>query len=239
MKRLVLATVATVAIPLTTVTAGEPLPEQYFSVGAHGSLYRIQPDAHGNDFIERAELPGLQADYRFATGLSAQAWWARNNTRYEKSGTEADLNIWGLTLRRHASRQVLGMEPYIGVGGGEMEFTTSAERMDESFISLEAGVQNRIRLHWIVDIGFRAPHSVDEERWDRQFYLGLNHVFGARGESAPAKKKQAVPISLPRPSLRDSDRDGVPDTVDDCPGTPAGTRVDGAGCPVTETGDTP
>lgn len=30
----------------------------------------------------------------------------------------------------------------------------------------------------------------------------------------------------------DSDNDGVPDFLDKCPGTPAGTKVDGAGCPL-------
>lgn len=32
----------------------------------------------------------------------------------------------------------------------------------------------------------------------------------------------------------DSDGDGVPDAYDKCPGTPAGTQVDGAGCPLPE-----
>ncbi|MBE9583573.1 OmpA family protein [Mucilaginibacter sp. JRF] len=30
----------------------------------------------------------------------------------------------------------------------------------------------------------------------------------------------------------DSDKDGVPDMYDKCPGTPAGTQVDGSGCPI-------
>jgi len=33
----------------------------------------------------------------------------------------------------------------------------------------------------------------------------------------------------------DSDNDGVPDFLDKCPGTPAGTKVDGSGCPLTTT----
>ncbi|MGB1450077.1 MAG: thrombospondin type 3 repeat-containing protein, partial [Flavobacteriaceae bacterium] len=35
----------------------------------------------------------------------------------------------------------------------------------------------------------------------------------------------------------DQDADGVPDSVDVCPDTPAGTQVDAAGCPVTTTAD--
>jgi OOP family OmpA-OmpF porin len=32
--------------------------------------------------------------------------------------------------------------------------------------------------------------------------------------------------------VKDSDGDGVPDTIDRCPGTPPGTRVDAFGCPI-------
>ena len=32
---------------------------------------------------------------------------------------------------------------------------------------------------------------------------------------------------------RDSDKDGVPDYLDECPGTPAGLKVDVSGCPLT------
>ncbi len=36
---------------------------------------------------------------------------------------------------------------------------------------------------------------------------------------------------------RDADGDGVPDKVDECPGTPLGARVDGRGCPLDADGD--
>ncbi len=36
---------------------------------------------------------------------------------------------------------------------------------------------------------------------------------------------------------RDSDKDGVPDKLDECPGTPAGVAVDAKGCPFDEDGD--
>jgi outer membrane protein OmpA-like peptidoglycan-associated protein len=43
------------------------------------------------------------------------------------------------------------------------------------------------------------------------------------------------PATGRRDCLTDSDGDGVPDNLDQCPGTPAGTKVDEKGCPV-ETG---
>ena len=39
-------------------------------------------------------------------------------------------------------------------------------------------------------------------------------------------------MMLPEPILSDADGDGIADQYDRCPGTPAGTKVDGAGCPI-------
>ncbi len=47
--------------------------------------------------------------------------------------------------------------------------------------------------------------------------------------SAPVAPVGAAPQSVPPP---DSDADGVIDTADRCPDTPAGVQVDAAGCPV-------
>ena len=43
------------------------------------------------------------------------------------------------------------------------------------------------------------------------------------------------PVVLPPPP--DSDSDGVPDTRDQCPGTPVGVQVDSSGCPRDDDGD--
>ncbi len=49
--------------------------------------------------------------------------------------------------------------------------------------------------------------------------IGLQIPFGG--------KKEAVAMAEP-----DTDGDGVPDSLDKCPGTPAGVGVDGTGCPL-------
>jgi len=53
-------------------------------------------------------------------------------------------------------------------------------------------------------------------------------VYFAFGGAAPAVKPvEPAPVAQPM----DSDGDGVPDTLDKCPGTPAGVAVDKNGCP--------
>jgi OOP family OmpA-OmpF porin len=56
----------------------------------------------------------------------------------------------------------------------------------------------------------------------------INNVFLAEPPPAPAP--------APAPPA-DSDGDGVPDHLDKCPGTPAGVKVDAAGCPIDTDGD--
>jgi hypothetical protein len=51
--------------------------------------------------------------------------------------------------------------------------------------------------------------------------------------TANAHKGLCVPQDPPPPPpVLDTDSDGVPDNLDTCPGTPAGTTVDASGCPV-------
>lgn len=47
----------------------------------------------------------------------------------------------------------------------------------------------------------------------------------------------AAPVAPPAPQVVDSDGDGVPDNADQCPGTPAGARVNAQGCELDTDGD--
>lgn len=46
-----------------------------------------------------------------------------------------------------------------------------------------------------------------------------------------------APAPAPAPVVRDSDGDGVPDSLDKCPNTPRGVAVDTQGCPIDSDGD--
>lgn len=60
---------------------------------------------------------------------------------------------------------------------------------------------------------------------------------------APETKPEPKPVVVPAPSVRpvkataplDSDKDGVIDSADKCPSTPAGYKVDAEGCPIKAT----
>lgn len=51
-------------------------------------------------------------------------------------------------------------------------------------------------------------------------------------EPAKAAIVAPVPVIIPAPAPADSDKDGVIDSLDRCPSTPAGYKVDATGCPI-------
>ena len=68
--------------------------------------------------------------------------------------------------------------------------------------------------------------------WQFQHSLGLVWSFGKQRERRVVERIVEVV-----PAIVDSDGDGVPDDIDECPNTPRGCRVDAVGCPIDSDGD--
>ena len=84
----------------------------------------------------------------------------------------------------------------------------------------------------------RAIHNFDQNWWEGMALAGLEVVLGghlAPTVAVPPMEEPIVvapPIYVVEPDL-DSDGDGVPDSIDACPGTPVNVVVDARGCPNT------
>ncbi len=74
---------------------------------------------------------------------------------------------------------------------------------------------------WHINIGLQIP---------------LTPFFKPHQAASPAQPECALavvnPVTGRKDCMTDSDGDGVPDNLDQCPGTPPGTKVDEKGCPV-------
>ena len=82
----------------------------------------------------------------------------------------------------------------------------------------------------VIDINDICPNTPAGDRVD------VNGCSGNEPADAPAAA--APPAQAPAPAApADADADGVPDASDRCATTPAGTRVDPAGCPVSRDTD--
>ena len=75
----------------------------------------------------------------------------------------------------------------------------------------------------------------------------FSHTYGANGQyfaelqvrdSRGGFSTNTATVAVDVRDNTDTDHDGVPDSRDECPGTPAGTTVNSVGCPVTALRDT-
>ncbi|MBA2056739.1 OmpA family protein [Psychrobacter cryohalolentis] len=135
------------------------------------------------------------------------------------------------------------LKPYVLVGAGrskiEIEdaagnFVTGSK---DTIGNLGLGAMYRINDALSLRGEARAIHNFDENWWEGMALAGLEVVLG--GHLAPAvavppmqePNVQTPPIVVVESDL-DSDGDGVPDSIDACPGTPMNVVVDERGCPV-------
>jgi outer membrane protein OmpA-like peptidoglycan-associated protein len=115
------------------------------------------------------------------------------------------------------------ISPYLTGGAGLIWVKTQGAT--ESKFAWNGGGGFRIRLapRWALradvrDISYQVlSYTGDKFRHSAEVFGGIAYQFGVKP--------------------RDSDADGVPDKRDQCPGTPAGARVDASGCPIDSDGD--
>jgi OmpA-OmpF porin, OOP family len=177
MKRMLIALLTTL-IGSVAVASELDVPTRYSWVGGHLSEHFWDINSRGQDRLTPTTLAGLQLGKRFSPNWSVQAWWERNNARFDISRTRADLSIVHGSARYHfAETRWAGFEPYAGIGAGRSRLTSAGTEDDQTLITGEAGAQRRLRPHWLFDIGVRPMYGFDNEQTDVQAYLGLNLLF--------------------------------------------------------------
>lgn len=143
-------------------------------------------------------------------------------------------------------------ESTIGEHQGKRAFSAT-----ELFVSTSTGLHFAIfprvvlsanaRVDYLTGAGTNFDPRVDSERdrWLGSAFFGLAFRFGARGENADFVSTENWSVRPPtrsrarmnREVLRDSDHDGISDSLDRCPNTPVSAMVDARGCPIDSDGD--
>jgi OOP family OmpA-OmpF porin len=144
--------------------------------------------------------------------------------------------------------------PYAVIGAGILNTKTvgqSANAMINAGLGFQANLaDNGLALR--ADARYRADfddYSVSSQRrfGDWIFNLGLVIPLGSKAKPAPVVAPIAAPVLaapavvMPTPAApaapMDSDADGVIDSQDLCPNSPAGAKVNGQGCELDSDGD--
>ena len=134
-------------------------------------------------------------------------------------------------------------KPYALVGAGQSKIEVEDAAGNEvtstkdTIGNLGLGAMYRINDALSLRGEARAIHNFDQNWWEGMALAGLEVVLGghlAPTVAVPPMQEPNVvtpPIVVVESDL-DSDGDGVPDSIDACPGTPMNVVVDERGCPV-------
>ncbi|MEO8887588.1 MAG: DUF6089 family protein [Mucilaginibacter sp.] len=111
-------------------------------------------------------------------------------------------------------------------------YSNNNDRFSYAHIGLEFALGSRskpqLATHNPVN-SMRDEYMMDEARLQMAIDAQKAQNDQLRNDLNAAKNEMNASLAK---FTADSDGDGVPDFLDKCPGTPAGTKVDGAGCPL-------
>ncbi|MCD1278766.1 OmpA family protein [Psychrobacter sp. CCUG 69069] len=135
------------------------------------------------------------------------------------------------------------LKPYVLVGAGQSKIEIEDAAGDkvsgtkDTIGNLGLGAMYRINDALSLRGEARAIHNFDNNWWEGMALAGLEVVLGGHLAPTVAVPPMQEPVVDTTPvvvveSDLDSDGDGVPDSIDACPGTPMNVVVDERGCPV-------
>lgn len=140
------------------------------------------------------------------------------------------------------------VKPFLLAGPGALyeELGTSNDRYKFSpYLNYGAGVLFKFTNHLAARVEGRYLQDFNSKSYpginrlgDYRVNAGLQYSFYTPPPPPPPKAVAPPPPPPPPPAPpADSDKDGVPDSRDQCPNTPAGVKVDEKGCPLDSDGD--
>ncbi|MEE2002759.1 OmpA family protein [Alkalimonas sp. MEB108] len=228
MKRKICSVAVAVALPMMAGTAyantpsAAELQERMF-----GSVFAeyYMPDRKKTrdvewDYLTRGPGVGLELGYRFDENWAVRVEYARQRLKNKLTSDRVTGNRVGIDAMYHLTNSNLylvgGYKHFdmhhsdaLNVGIGYRAFLN-----ENLAFYAEANRYQELRKSGFADAGLKA---------------GLTYVFGSSSAPAPTPAPAPAPT---QPAVVDSDGDGVPDHLDQCPNTPRGHKVDERGCTV-------
>ena len=203
---------------------------------------------------------GLSAGYRFDRNIAIEVSYYDFGTRdLTFQGPSADIDRFANQTVEHYPASgdglaISGLYSYplnhqwsitgrLGIFDWEQEFSTTgvnSRRVDSTRDGIDVIVGAELSYHWRRNtqfyIGFdtveMGPHRVNNSM------LGLRFFFGGSDKPQPklVEEPEVVePITQPQPEAeKDSDKDGVFDSKDQCPNSEPEYQVDQDGCTIIE-----
>jgi len=207
-----------------------------FSINPHVGGYVFDPDSG----LKHRPVYGAGFGYNISERWMAEAVLDYVDTEFE-SGLDMDVFNYRLDGLYHF-RPDKKFVPYLAFGAGAITYKPALGRRDtDPLINYGIGAKYFLTQAMALRGDMRHVLSFGDTQSNFVYSLGLTFFFGGERRAAPAAAPELVPAPVPAAVVvaapLDTDGDGVTDSADRCPGTPAGVAVDGNGCPLDTDGD--
>jgi len=196
------------------------------AMSAHAALFNVTPllGYHSPDEGDKSAYVGLAAGVKLVSSVAVEAEYGQAD--------EAKL-LSGNVLISPNSWSSGAASPYIlaGFAQQDLDITKAGKTYNtkDTMINLGGGLLYAFSDALALRGELRAIHNSDHSKTDYLALAGLQYGFG----EAAAKQVTYVPVPEPKQYVTaDADGDGVVDTNDRCPNTPAGWEVGVDGCPL-------
>ncbi len=223
-KTIAVSILAAAAAGLSTAAAAEGPWRASLSVGQQtfGSDRDLDDATTGILGIERELSEDWGVEFRYMNSAP--------DHKYNNSRRDADLHQGSLDLLRYFGGE--RWKPYAAIGLGHAEFDfDGVSNSTETQANIGGGVRYLFDQNWSARFDARVINGLDVEQTDGLISLGVAYAFG-ESKSKPEPKRTPM-----KPMEKDTDGDGVGDTMDRCANTPVGVVVNAAGCPLDTDGD--
>lgn len=199
----------------------------------------------GNLNLDNQFLSGVELQYNGFDSIIKPELSLLYTKDAEYKDSNIDTDIYRIALNgvyEYKSNSFFTPLAKVGIGYETLQ-NNFADNRDSVFF--DAGVGAKVALMENVALKLEAIYMLknNNARMDSNLALlaGLNFAFGEKAQpvapepvAAPAPKPTPAPVVVaapaPKPVDGDNDKDGVLNSVDKCPKTPAGHKVDSEGC---------
>mgnify|MGYP001819664341 FL=1 len=215
MKKQLLALCGAALIAFGSVTATAEVPIT-FNLG-WGQFF-----IDGSRDLDDTDTPWTSLEWAFNDNWAAEIFYAEDDTRQEDGLFKADVSTWQISALYYGGSYIgkpNRVRPYVVFGAGEIDYDADFADTVETTLNGGLGLRWMLTKRFGARLEWRMLYSLDESKRDSILTAGINYYLGRVDPPPP-------------PAPVDSDGDGVTDDIDQCPNTPAGTRVDSVGCPL-------
>jgi OOP family OmpA-OmpF porin len=174
-----------------------------------------------NRDVEDDFLYSFGLGYQFDSPWAVELVYLGSRTETDRNNTHVDLDQIRLDGIYNLPRKG-NFQTYLAAGIGESDYTRRFSDAVETNINAGGGVRYFLSPKLSLRGDVRLIGSMDEEDTDWALSVGMHYAFGGKSASH-------APVAAAAPPA-DSDRDGVPDSQDQCPDSEYGAKVDEVGC---------